>query len=552
MMRFAFVLAAALLWAGCGRSLKKADLIVYNAKVYTMDGGLAVLESFAVKDGRITAVGTNESIAAVFESDSMLDAQGKVILPGLIDAHAHFTGYGLGLQECDLVGTTSFADVLQRVKTYSATSRREWIIGRGWDQNDWPSKTYPDRAQLDSLFPRTPVLLQRIDGHAALANGEALRRAGIRDTLTMNGGELLRREDGSLTGVLIDNAVELVQRVVPAPNDEVTRKALLTAQANCVEAGLTSVTDAGLLKKDIDAIDKLHKSGELKLRVYAMLSDSAPNYTHYLASGPYITDRLIVRSFKFYGDGALGSRGACLLNDYSDLPGHRGFLLRTRKHYEEKFRKVAAKGFQVNTHCIGDSAARMTLRLYASLLEDTLLVKDKAAQRWRIEHAQVVQPADLHWFKDYGIIPSMQPTHATSDMYWAADRLGDVRVRWAYALNALRKSAGTVALGTDFPVEQISPWLTLHAAVVRTDAKGFPAGGYQKENALSRTDALLGMTRWAAYAEFAENEKGSIAAGRFADFIIIDTDPMTCPESKLAGIQVLATYIQGQKVYQRK
>jgi predicted amidohydrolase YtcJ len=552
MMRFAFVLAAALLWAGCGQSLKKADLIVYNAKVYTMDGGLAVLESFAVKDGRITAVGTDESIATVFESDSMLDAQGKVILPGLIDAHAHFTGYGLGLQECDLVGTTSLADVLMRVKTYSSTNRREWIIGRGWDQNDWPEKTYPDRAQLDSLFPRTPVLLQRIDGHAALANGEALRRAGIRDTLTLNGGQLLRREDGSLSGVLIDNAVELVQRVVPAPNDEVTRKALLTAQANCVEAGLTSVTDAGLLKKDIDAIDKLHKSGELKIRVYAMLSDSAPNYTHYLAAGPYLTDRLIVRSFKFYGDGALGSRGACLLNDYSDLPGHRGFLLRTRKHYEEKFRKVAAKGFQVNTHCIGDSAARMTLRLYASLLDDTLLVKDKAAQRWRIEHAQVVQPADLHWFKDYGIIPSMQPTHATSDMYWAANRLGDVRVRWAYALNTLRKSAGTVALGTDFPVEQISPWLTLHAAVVRTDAKGFPAGGYQKENALSRTDALLGMTRWAAYAEFAEKEKGSIAAGCFADFIIIDTDPMTCPESKLAGIQVLATYIQGQKVYQRK
>ncbi|MCU0435684.1 MAG: amidohydrolase [Bacteroidia bacterium] len=552
MIRFALAVLLVASIAGCGRSKKEVDLIVYNAKVYTMDGALAVLESFAVKDGRITAVGTNESIAAVFESDSMLNAQGKVILPGLIDAHSHFTGYGLGLQECDLVGTTSYADVIDRVKVYSGTNRREWIIGRGWDQNDWADKTYPDRAQLDSLFPRTPVLLQRIDGHAALANGEALRRAGIRDTLKLNGGELLHREDGTLSGVLIDNAVDLVQRVVPAPNEEVTRKALLGAQTNCIETGLTSVTDAGLLKKDIDAIDKLQKSGELKLRMYAMLSDSAPNYTHYLASGPYITDRLIVRSFKFYGDGALGSRGACLLADYSDLPGHRGFLLRTPKHYEEKFRKVAAKGFQVNTHCIGDSSARMMLRLYSKVLSDTLVVKDKAAQRWRIEHAQVVQPSDWHWFKDFGVIPSMQPTHATSDMYWAANRLGETRVRWAYALNALRKSAGTIALGTDFPVENISPWLTLHAAVVRTDAKGFPAGGYQKENALSRTDALLGMTRWAAYAEFAEKEKGSIEAGRFADFIIIDTDPMTCPESKLAHIQVLATYIQGQKVFQRK
>lgn len=544
-----FILA---LLAGCGESKKNADLIVYNAKVYTMDGGFAVLESFAVKDGRITAVGTNESIAAVFESDSTLDAEGKAVLPGFIDAHSHFIGYGLGLQECNLVGTTSYTEVIEKVKQYSGINRREWIIGRGWDQNDWAVKEWPDRAVLDSLFPRTPVLLQRIDGHAALANGEALRRARISDTLKINGGEFLHREDGSLSGVLIDNAVELVQRVIPAPNNEVLRNAVLSAQTNCFEAGLTSVTDAGLLKYQIDAIDQLHKSGSLKIRVYAMLSDSAPNYIHYLANGPYMTDRLRVRSFKFYGDGALGSRGACLLNNYSDMPGHRGFLLNTQKHYEEKFRKVAAKGFQVNTHCIGDSAARMTLRLYAKLLSDTLITKDKKALRWRIEHAQVVQPADYKWFKEFEIIPSMQPTHATSDMYWAAQRLGDVRVQWAYALNALRESAGTIALGTDFPVEQISPFLTLHSAVVRTDQKGFPAGGFQKENALSRRNALLGMTRWAAYAEFAEKQKGSIEAGRFADFIILDTDPMTCSDAQLAGIKVLVTYVQGEKVYQRK
>lgn len=552
MKQFAPLIFLLALLSSCSNQKKDVDLIVFNAKVYTMDGGFAVLESFAVKDGRITAVGTNESIAAVFESDSTLDAQGKAVLPGFIDAHSHFVGYGLGLQECNLTGTSSFADVITKVKNYAATNKREWIIGRGWDQNDWEIKQWPDRAQLDSLFPRTPVLLQRIDGHAALANGEALRRAGIKDTLKINSGELLLREDGSLSGVLIDNAVERVQRVIPSPNSEILNYALSTAQNNCFEVGLTSVTDAGLLKKDIDAIDKLQQTGKLKIRVNAMLSDSVTNYIHYLAYGPYVTDRLTVRSFKFYGDGALGSRGACLLNDYSDMPGHRGFLLHTPEHYEEKFRAVAAKGFQINTHCIGDSAARMTLRLYAKLLNDTTLTKDKKGLRWRIEHAQVVQPSDYKWFKEYGIIPSMQPTHATSDMYWAAQRLGDVRVRWAYALKALQEQAGTIALGTDFPVEQINPMLTLHSAVVRTDSKGFPAGGFQKENAMSRRDALLGMTRWAAYAEFAEDKKGSIEAGRFADFIILDTDPMTCTDAQLAGIKVLATYVQGEKVYQRK
>lgn len=559
--RILFPLAISVqIFCGCGTSKQKADFILKNGKIYTADGGMAVLQSFAVRDGKFVAVGTDSSIAAVYESDSVIDAGGKTILPGLIDAHAHFVGYALGLQECDLVGTKSFGEVIERVKTFSKTNKLPWIIGRGWDQNDWAEKSFPDRKMLDSLFPHTPILLKRIDGHAALANREALRIAGINDSTTISGGEILhylieerpigrhiltKKIYGEPTGILIDNAVDIVTSKIPRPDANRMHDALLAAQENCLAVGLTTVDDAGLMKWEIDVIDQLQKKGELKMRVYAMLSDSAPNYDYYLKSGPYKTDYLNVRSFKFYADGALGSRGACLLESYSDMPGHSGFLLNTPKHFEEKMKLLADKKFQVCTHCIGDSANRLILNIYGKILPDSL-------QRWRIEHAQVVSPNDLPLFGKYGIIPSVQPVHATSDMYWADKRLGAERIKTAYTYHDLLKAAGMVAIGTDFPVENINPFYSFYAAVERKDLKDFPANGFQKENAIDRNSALLGMTRWAAYSNFEEQEKGSIEPGKFADFILLDRDPITCAGNEIPKTKVLSTFIAGKKVYQSK
>lgn len=556
------ITALSLLFTSCGGGKKQdADFIVKNAVVYTADPSFTVLQSFAVKEDKIIAVGTDASIEIAFQSDSVIDLQGKTVLPGLIDAHCHFYGYAKGLRECNLIGTKSFDEVIARVQSFAKTNKRTWIIGRGWDQNDWPVKQYPNRKILDSLFPNTPVVLKRIDGHAALANGAALRAAGITDSTEITGGEILRemisvpgagrrnREKtvaGPATGILIDNAVDLVDRVVPPLSTEDMRDALLEAQQNCLKVGLTSVTDAGLMKREIDELSALETSGQLQLRIYAMLSDSAPNYEYYLSKGPFKTSHINVRSFKFYGDGALGSRGAFLLEPYSDMPGHRGFLLRSEKHYRDKFTLLRDKGFQVCTHCIGDSANRMVLKLYGEILGEN------NEARWRIEHAQIVHPEDRQWFARYAVIPSVQPTHATSDMYWAEKRLGAARMAGAYAFRSLLNECKQIALGTDFPVEDINPMNTLYAAVARKDLKGFPQGGFMKQESLSRKETIWGMTAWAAYAAFEEEEKGSLAPGKYADFIVLDKDPMKCSEDEIPSIKVLQTWSAGRKVYELK
>lgn len=557
-----YSVACLLCFSSCeGNKKQSADYIIKNAIVYTADPSFTTLQSFAVKEDKIIAVGTDASIEIAFESDSVVDMQGKTILPGLIDAHCHFYGYAKGLRECNLTGTKSFEEVVARVQSFAKTNKRSWIVGRGWDQNDWPVKQYPNRKLLDSLFPNTPVILKRIDGHAALANGAALRAAGVTDSTEITGGEILRelisvpgagrrnREKtiaGPATGILIDNAVDLVDRVIPPLSKEDMRDALLEAQENCLKAGLTSVTDAGLMKREIDELTALETSGQLQLRIYAMLSDSAPNYDYYLSKGPFKTSHINVRSFKFYGDGALGSRGAFLLEPYSDMPGHRGFLLRSEKHYRDKFTLLRDKGFQVCTHCIGDSANRMVLKLYGEILGEN------NEARWRIEHAQIVHPEDRKWFARYAVIPSVQPTHATSDMYWAEKRLGAARMAGAYSFRSLLNECGQIALGTDFPVEDINPMNTLYAAVARKDLKGFPDGGFMKQESLSRKETIWGMTVWAAYAAFEEEEKGSIAPGMYADFIVLDKDPMKCSEEEIPSIKVLQTWSGGRKVYELK
>ncbi len=497
----------------------------------------------AINKGKVVAIGTDEEIKTKYNSPTLVDADGKNIFPGFIDAHCHFLGYGLGLQRADLVGTKSFEEVLQRLPSPTEESLRSgaWIIGRGWDQNDWGVKEYPTNEKLNSLYPNTPIFLKRIDGHAALVNETALRLAGINEKTKISGGEIILK-NGKLTGILIDNAVDLVSKVIPQPSKEQIQKALLAAQKNCFAVGLTTVDDAGLMKNDIDIIDEQQKKGDLKMRIYAMLSDDATNYNYYLKAGPYKTDKLNVRSFKFYADGALGSRGACLLQDYTDKKNWKGFLLSDKKHFEEYAKIMAEKGFQMNTHCIGDSGDRIIAQIY--------LQNQKIDSRWRIEHAQVVNVNDFNLFKN--IIPSVQPTHATSDMYWAEERLGKERVKGAYAYKDLLKAAGMVSLGTDFPVEDISPFKTFYAAVVRKDSKGFPANGFQMENALSREETIKGMTIWAAYSNFEEKEKGSLESGKFADFIILDTDLMKCKPDEILKTKVLKTYVGGQMVFENK
>ena len=522
---------------------QKAELIIHHAKIYTVDDKFSVAEAMAVNDGKIIAIGTNDDILKLYESDSMIDAGGKAVFPGFNDAHAHFAGYAMSLQTVNLVGTESWDEVINRCGQFAkGLPTGSWLTGHGWDQNDWTVKEFPDNAKLNELFPDRPVIITRIDGHAAMANQKALELAGIKPGSTLTGGDIVVN-NGKLTGLLIDNAVDLVSSKIPAPDLTQIKKGLLLAQENCFAVGLTSLHDCGLDFATVEKIEALQKSGELKMRMNIMLSDAKENYDYAFKRGKIKTDYLNVSSFKVYADGALGSRGASLLQPYSDKPAWSGFLLSSPEHFDSVANIIYAKGWQMCTHAIGDSGNRTILKVYAKYLKGTNDL------RWRIEHAQVINANDFHFFGDYNIIPSVQPTHATSDMYWAADRLGLVRVKGAYAFQQLLKENNWIPLGTDFPVEDISTFKTFFAAVVRQDAKGFPEGGYQVENALSREETLRGMTIWAAKASFEEKKKGSLEKGKFADFIMLDTDLMSCEPAAILKTKVLATYSAGKKVY---
>jgi predicted amidohydrolase YtcJ len=524
---------------------KKADLLVYNATIYTVDSSFSITEAMVIQDGKILATGKTADLEKEYDTKEKTDAGGKFIYPGFIDAHAHFVGYGSSLQRVNLMGTASWDEAIEKVKSFAAANPQGWITGRGWDQNDWTVKEFPTNEKLNELFPDRPVLLTRVDGHAAVANNKALELAGIKAGDTLTGGEIEEME-GSLTGILVDNAVDLVAVKIPGATDEQFKKALQAAEKNCFAVGLTTVDDCGLGFESVERIKKLQAAGDLKMRMYIMLSDEKPNYDYADKNGMIKTDRLNVRSFKVYGDGALGSRGACLLQPYSDKPGHYGFLLSNPEHFDSVANYIFKKGWQMCTHAIGDSGNRMILNIYARYL------KGKNDLRWRIEHAQVINAGDFALFGNNSIIPSVQPTHATSDMYWATDRLGAERVKGAYAYKQLLDQNGWIPLGTDFPVEDISPFKTFYAAVVRKDAKGWPETGYQMENALSREDALRGMTIWAAKANFEEKEKGSLEKGKFADFVILDADLMKEEAGKLIGIKVLKTFLNGEAVYPGK
>jgi predicted amidohydrolase YtcJ len=525
--------------------IKKADLIVYNAKVYTVNTNFDTAEAFAVKDGKILAVGSDAEIKKSYSATEELNAQGKAVYPGFIDAHAHFYGYGESLQTADLTGTKSWAEVCQALLTFAKSHPTGWLIGRGWDQNDWANKEFPDRADLDKLFPNQPVLLTRVDGHAAIANQKALLAAGITKSYSLTGGEIVEK-NGQPSGLLVDNAVDLVTAKIPAATLAESEKILMDAQAKCFAAGLTTIDDCGVDAALVEFVEKLHQSKKLKMRLYLMLSDKESNYNYLFKRGAIKTERLNVRSFKVYADGALGSRGACLLHPYADMPNKTGFLLSSQAHFQQVAEKIAAHNFQMCTHAIGDSANRTILKIYNKVLGG------KNDKRWRIEHAQVIAPEDLALFGKTNVVPSVQPTHATSDMYWAGDRLGAARLKTAYAYKQLLQQNGWLPLGTDFPVENINPLFTFYAASFRKDAKDYPKEGFQMENALTKTEALRGMTIWAAKANFEEKEKGSLEKGKLADFVILDNDIMTTQPSKILRTQVSKTYINGEKVYEKK
>ncbi|MBZ9631209.1 amidohydrolase [Salegentibacter sp. LM13S] len=520
---------------------EEADLLVFNAEIYTVDDSFSTAEAFVTKDGKFLQIGTTEALEEKYKVAEKFDAGGKSVFPGFIDAHAHFYRLGLQQQRVDLSGTKSFDEVVQRIVDFQNKRGVEFITGRGWDQNDWENKEFPTKDTLDQLFPNTPISVTRIDGHALLVNQAALDKAGITTETAFEGGDI-EQKDGKLTGIIIDNPMSLIADAQPEPSTEEQVNALLEAQKISFEYGLTTVVDAGIDRETIELMDSLHKERSLKIRLYAMISNTEENLDYYLDKDPIKTERLNVRSVKFYGDGALGSRGAALKEEYSDRAGHYGALLSPVEDFKETAKRVAASKFQLNTHAIGDSANYLVLETYDELL------KGDEDRRWRVEHSQVIDTSDFKYFSK-NIIPSIQPTHATSDMYWAEDRLGEERLQGAYAYKKLLDEAGIVALGTDFPVEEVSPFLTFYAAVSRQDTDNYPENGFMIDQALSREETLKGMTIWAAYANFEEEEKGSIEAGKYADFIILDKDIMEVDASEIPEIKVLETYVNGEKVY---
>ena len=520
-----------------------ADLIVHNASIYTMDDKMGKASAFVIKNGKFIDVG-GEEVLKKYSAKKILNLQNLPVYPGFIDSHCHFLSLGLALQQVDLVGTKSFDEVIQKVLKYSKGKKFKAILGRGWDQNDWTDKVFPNKVILDKLFPNIPVALRRVDGHALLVNQKALDLAGIDENTTISGGTIVK-EKGKLTGVLIDSPMKLINAILPIPSTETKVEALKQAAELGFENGLTTVSVAGLNKEDIYLIDSLHNNGELEMRVYAMISNTKKNMQHFLSRGPILKNKLTVRSFKIYADGALGSRGAALKHDYSDLKSHKGKFITPKDSIKKLAIKLASTPFQMNTHAIGDDANSIVLEAYNEALISS---KDP---RWRVEHAQIIDTADLKLFNKK-IIPSVQPTHATSDMYWAKDRLGKNRLEGAYAYKVLLENSGTIALGTDFPVEKVSPISTFFSAVVREDKNSYPKGGFLPRNKLSRIEALKGMTIWGAYANFEDQQKGSIEKGKVADFIILDRDIITVPKNRILNTRIVATILNGNVVYSNR
>ncbi len=504
----------------------KVDLIVHNANVYTVDNQFSKAEAFAVKDGKFVAIGSDRNILRHYYATQTLDAQGQSIYPGFIDGHCHFVGYGeTKVRYADLNGCKSFEEVLERLEKHNENNDSEWLLGRGWDQNLWDDKSFPENIELNRRFPDKKVLITRVDGHAVLVSDNVLKIIGL---------DRANRIDVKQGGILLDNAADMAKSIVPSLNNQQRIKALKIAQRDCFKYGLTGVTDAGLDIRSIALLDSLQQKGVLKMKINAMVNPDDETMDYFMKFGVIEKERLTVRSVKIYADGALGSRGARLLEPYSDAPETSGLFVENEDFYDHVCEKAYNAGYQVCCHAIGDGGVHMILNEYAKFL------KGENDLRWRIEHSQVVDAQDFALYKEYNIIPSIQATHCTSDMPWAEERLGSERVKNAYAYKTLLAQNGWLINGTDFPIEHISPIETFYSSVARK---------YLIENKLTREEALKSMTIWAAKGYFAESRKGSIEIGKEADFVILSADIMTIEDEKIPDVKVMNTFIDGEMVY---
>ncbi len=556
-LRFAFALAAlsapALLSAQPTRPAP-ADLIVTNARVYTADEARPLAEAFAVRDGRVVFVGSRQEADALKGSATrVLDAAGRTVIPGMVDAHGHFGGLAQKLRAVDLVGTRSYDEVIARVvERAKTTPKGTWIQGRGWDQNAWGDTRFPTHEKLSAALPDHPVVLERVDGHATLVNAAGMKLADLTAaTKDPTGGKVLRDAQGAPTGVLIDNATNIVERKVPAPTAAETRAAIKDAIGLMHSVGLVGVHDAGASRASIDLYEQMAQAKELNLRLYVMIGDDSSALAHYMQVGPrsaLYDGQVWVRAIKLYADGAMGSRGAALLEPYSNDPNNTGLLLSAPAHIRDVADRALKAGFQVNTHAIGDRGNRVVLDAY----EGALKANPTADHRFRVEHAQIINYDDIPRFATLGVIPSMQASHQTSDMYWIGKRLGPTRVLGAYAWRSLINSGVIIPNGSDFPVEDVNPLISFHAAIARQDARDWPAGGWFPEQRMTREEALRSMTLWPAYAAFQEKDMGTLTPGKYADFVVLDQDIMRVPAELVLKTKVIATYVGGKSVFEAR